>query len=83
MLSCCHSGHGKMKAEGVLGIARAFFAPGARSVLVTLWAVEDEATEKFICRFYRHLVNGESTSKCHGLHRARKWLRKNGFPKDF
>ena len=38
VLSCCHSGRGKiMKAEGVVGIARAFIASGARSVLVSLW----------------------------------------------
>ena len=50
------------------------------SVLVTLWAIGDEATEKFMSRFCRHLVGGESASEC--LHRAKKQLRKNGFPKD-
>ena len=79
VLSCCHSGRGEIKAEGVIGIARAFLASGARSVLVTLWAIEDEATEKFMGRFYRHLVDGESVSEC--LHQAMKWLRSNGFPK--
>ena len=44
VLSCCHSAKGKiMKAEGVVGIARAFIASGARSVLVSLWAVDDKA----------------------------------------
>ena len=79
VLSCCHSGRGEIKAEGVIGIARAFLASGARSVLVTLWAIEDEATEKFMRRFYRHLVDGDSVSEC--LHQAMKWLRSNGFPK--
>ena len=45
VLSCCHSGRGRiLKGEGVVGIARAFLAAGARSVLVTLWAIDDEAT---------------------------------------
>ena len=79
ILSCCHSGRGEIKVEGVLGIARAFLASGARSVLVTLWAIEDEATEQFITRFYRHLVDGFSASEC--LHQAMKWLRNNGFTK--
>ena len=79
VLSCCHSGRGEIKVEGVLGIARAFLASGARSVLVTLWAIEDEATEQFITRFYRHLVDGFSASEC--LHQAMKWLRNNGFTK--
>ena len=32
VLSCCHSGRGQIKAEGVIGIARAFLGAGARSV---------------------------------------------------
>ena len=42
VLSCCHSGRGRIfKGEGVVGIARAFLAAGARSVLVSLWAIDD------------------------------------------
>ena len=49
VLSCCHSGRGRiLKGEGVVGIARAFLAAGARSVLVTLWAIDDEATMVFM-----------------------------------
>ena len=44
VLSCCHSGRGKVKSEGVVGIARAFLYAGARSVLVSLWAIDDEAS---------------------------------------
>ena len=44
-LSCCHSGCGKiLTAEGVVGIARAFLGSGARSVLRSLWAVDDKST---------------------------------------
>ena len=78
VLSCCHSGRGKIKAEGVIGISRAFLGSGARSVLVALWALDDEATEQFMSRFYEHLVRGESTSEC--LHQAMKWMRGNGWP---
>ena len=78
VLSCCHSAHGHIRAEGVVGIARAFLGSGARSVLVALWAIEDEATEQFMGRFYEHLVRGESASI--SLHQAMKWMRENGFP---
>ena len=44
VLSCCHSGSGEIRAEGVIGIARAFLGSGARSVLVALWAIPDSAT---------------------------------------
>ncbi|CAH3108407.1 unnamed protein product, partial [Pocillopora meandrina] len=76
VLSCCHSGSGDIRAEGVIGIARAFLGSGARSVLVALWAISDSATEQLMNRFYEHLVEGESASK--SLHQAMKWMRKNG-----
>ena len=77
VLSCCHSARGQIRAEGVVGIARAFLGSGARSVLVALWAISDEATEQLMCRFYEHLVRGESASE--SLHQAMKWMRGNGF----
>ena len=77
VLSCCHSACGKIRAEGVVGIARAFLGSGARSVLVALWAISDKATEKLMGRFYKHLVLGESASE--SLQQAMKWMRSNGF----
>ena len=77
VLSCCHSGRGHVRAEGVIGIARAFLGSGARSVLVALWAIRDKATEQLMCRFYEHLVRGESAGE--SLHQAMEWMRSNGF----
>ena len=77
VLSCCHSARGHMKAEGVVGIARAFLGSGARTVLVALWRVQDSATEQFMSRFYEHLVGGDSSSE--SLHQAMKWMRCNGY----
>ena len=74
VLSCCHSGSGQIRAEGVIGIARAFLGSGARSVLVVLWAIPDSATEQLMSRFYKHLV--EEKSACESLHQAMKWMRK-------
>ena len=79
VLSCCHSGGGQIRAEGVVGIARAFLGSGARSVLVALWAIEDKATEQLMGRFYEHPLHGESASE--SLHEAMKWMRGNGFVK--
>ena len=75
VLSCCHSGRGKIKAEGVVGIARAFLGAGARSVLVSLWAIDDEATLEFMRKFYEHLMEGQSASK--SLNQAMKWMRES------
>ena len=81
VLSCCHSARGQIRAEGVVGIARAFLGSGARSVLVALWAISDTATEQLMCRFYEHPVLGESASE--SLHQAMKWMRGNGFDRVF
>lgn len=73
VLSCCHSGRGEIKAEGVVGIARAFLGSGARSVLASLWAVDDKATLQFMKQFYDHLVRGKSASE--SLHETMNWMR--------
>ena len=75
VLSCCHSGRGEIKAEGVVGIARAFMGAGARSVLVSLWAIDDEATLEFMKNFYHNLVKGRSASE--SLNHAMKCLRES------
>lgn len=80
VLSCCHSARGRVKAEGVVGIARAFLAAGARSVLVSLWAINDEATLKFMMNFYNHLLAGRSASS--SLTQAMKCLRESREFKD-
>ena len=75
VLSCCHSAQGKVSSEGVVGIARAFLGAGARSVLVALWSIDDEATVEFMRSFYQHLKDGNSASV--SLNRAMKCLRES------
>ena len=75
VLSCCHSGRGKIKAEGVVGIARAFLGAGARSVLVSLWAIDDRATLEFMKNFYEALVGGRRASEA--LNQAMKCMRES------
>ena len=73
VLSCCHSGQGEVKSEGIVGIARAFLCAGAWSVLVSLWAIDDEATFLFMKSFYQHLADRKSASTA--LHHAMKSLQ--------
>ena len=75
VLSCCHSAQGEVKSEGVVGIARAFLGAGARSVLVSLWAIDDEATMEFMKVFYQQLVHGRSASE--SLNKAMKSMRES------
>ena len=58
-LSACQSGLGKvLDGEGVQGLSRAFFLAGARSVVVSLWNVNDAATGELMRRFYSDLKAG-------------------------
>ena len=75
VLSCCHSAQGSVTPEGVVGIARAFLGAGARSVLVSLWAIDDEATMEFMKHFYRHVSHGHKASAA--LNWAMKCLRES------
>ncbi|CAH3156909.1 unnamed protein product, partial [Pocillopora meandrina] len=75
VLSCCHSGRGEIKAEGVVGIARAFMGAGARSIVVSLWAIDDEATLEFMKYFYQQLAGGKPASE--SLNLAMKSLRES------
>lgn len=73
VLSCCHSARGHIRAEGVIGIARAFLGAGSRSVLASLWAIDDEATIEFMRSFYQHLKLGKKASEA--LYQATAALR--------
>ena len=75
VLSCCNSGRGEIKVEGVVGISRAFLGAGARSVIATLWAIDDDAALAFMRHFYEHLIAGQSASK--SLHHAMKRMRES------
>ncbi|XP_078345667.1 tetratricopeptide repeat protein 28-like [Oculina patagonica] len=82
VLSCCHSASGKiLKAEGVVGIARAFLGSGARSVLMSLWAVDDEGTKAFMNIFYKSLIH-EKMSAGEALHHCIKKTRESPEYKD-
>jgi CHAT domain-containing protein/tetratricopeptide (TPR) repeat protein len=58
VLSACDTGAGKIQAvEGVFGLRRAFQIAGAKKFVTSLWAVEDEATRKWMKAFYETLFS--------------------------
>jgi CHAT domain-containing protein len=74
VLSACETGLGKVAAsEGVLGLQRAFQAAGARTLVASLWKVNDAATSLLMERFYHHLWQ-EKRSKLEALRRAQLYV---------
>ncbi len=63
VLSACDTGRGKITGDGVVGLSRSFFAAGTSSVLVSLWAVNDGATNALMSEFYRQLQTEPNKSK--------------------
>ena len=63
VLSCCYSGQGKITADGVVGIARAFLGAGAHSVLMTLWEIHDRVSMLIMKEFYKLLVERKNASE--------------------
>ena len=59
VLSACSSGLGELlEGEGIVGMTRGFLYAGARSVLVTLWDVNDKSTGEFMEAFYKKISDG-------------------------
>lgn len=84
-LSACSTALGREAGgEGYIGFAQAFLRAGARSLLVSLWKVEDRATGLLMRRFYENMSRergegaGEAAnplSKAEALREAKRWLR--------
>ena len=90
-LSGCETALGRRVAgEGFLGFSQALFIAGARSVLLSLWKVDDTATALMMNRFYENILGqyederrvvgrayraGQAMPKADALFEAKLWLR--------
>lgn len=64
VLSACQTARGALeREEGSMGLARSFFFAGARSVIASLWQVNDKTTVVFMRELYRRLIEGRSGSE--------------------
>lgn len=59
VLSACETGIGELKrGEGIISLARGFSFAGAKSIVTTLWSVNDKGTKELMENFYTYLKNG-------------------------
>jgi CHAT domain-containing protein len=71
VLSACETAVGDERSA--LGLAGAALRMGARSVLASLWAVNDDASSRLMARFYRELANPKHT-RASALQAAQLWM---------
>lgn len=76
-LATCRSGLGQLhEGEGTVGLQRALLARGARSVLVSLWDVDDRASEVLLNEFFVRWLQG-GLSKAEALREAQAVVASN------
>ena len=81
-LTACDTGLGRyLTGEGVMGLGWAFQYAGAKSVLMSLWSVEDESTNLLTEQLFTYLKSGYG--KLDSLRRARQDLRESGYAHPF
>jgi CHAT domain-containing protein len=79
VLSACETGLGKQAGgEGLLGLQRAFSVAGCRSVVASLWKVDDRATQALMAAFYRVWWGKKVVSRVEALRQAQLSLLKVG-----
>lgn len=64
VLSACKTGDGQLRnGEGLMSISRAFIYTGCKSVITSLWTVNDKNSVQIMKQFYKHLYDGKTISE--------------------
>ncbi len=80
VLSACETSVGRLEGqEGIATLSRAFLLAGARSVISTLWSIDDTFSRFLMAQFYEGLANGQTVGE--SLRSAKLVLIKTFGPK--
>lgn len=75
VLSACQTGLGKITGDGVFGLQRGFKKAGAKSILMSLWEVDDSATKDLMANFYTALTQGISKREAFNI--AQQYIKEH------
>lgn len=80
VLSACETGLGDITNDGVFGLQRAFKMAGVKTLVMSLWKVDDMATSLMMQTFYEQLVSGKSKREAFNI--AQSTVR-NKYPEPY
>lgn len=73
VLSACESGLGKIGCDGIWGLPIAFKMAGVKTILFSLWEVDDDATQMLMVEFYKNYFKG--MTKKMSLNKAQEYVK--------
>ena len=76
VLSACETGKGEISGDGVFGLQRAFKQAGAQTIIMSLWPVNDAATQLLMTEFYKNWITNKQ-SKREAFRNAQNTVREN------